>query len=642
MYVLFDKEKVTDSDYDYITKKMQDNFLVDITQQSKVIFGYNGIGKSSIYSHMKKHLNQDEYEFLEYEKSQDNFLKEGNRLVISAGKIELNNLRRDLKTELSKLNIKKRLSDIWGITQIGVAKKFGERVVDARRNEFTGYICKASEIDSVISAMGDFSEKLFIDNLDKLQRISQTENEIEKMKTEEIAGLLLKSLDIIDEDTRSCPICNAEYDDLYIRVKAKYEKIKNIKTEVLNEFKKQGYSINSSRLNQLVEVAVELKNEDLLQDYILSFGKIETRKDITKIERNLINIKKDIDYKVNESKEIYSNVLNQKDNLITDFCKHFEVNKDDIEFNDQKNEIIINLPRNASQYSTGEKNLMFFLYLIYSFLGSEKKVLILDDPISSLDLVNHYKIAFELIKLSLKKRVLVFTHSVELLNTLNSQQKGAFEYCYLEETFENLKLQNIGSRKHANVVTLGAITEIHSSEIIEKLKIKENSSTNHKIQKLFHYTPEPFNCNSSFSNHDLVKKIESFKNLEYNSCFYLNSKNKIELLAALRVWLEKKLYELIPEENIDVRKCFIDKDTIFSKINYLLPNCKSKENKIELPKNLTREYLMSKKVLLNQSVHYQSQVMPFAYAINLSLLELNKQIIELKNYFDADLLRGSV
>ncbi len=42
---------------------------------------------------------------------------------------------------------------------------------------------------------------------------------------------------------------------------------------------------------------------------------------------------------------------------------------------------------------------------------------------------------------------------------------------------------------------------------------------------------------------------------------------------------------------------------------------------------------MSKRVVLNQNTHYQSQVMPFAYAISLLIDDLTKEIKDIKNLF---------
>ena len=67
------------------------------------------------------------------------------------------------------------------------------------------------------------------------------------------------------------------------------------------------------------------------------------------------------------------------------------------------------------------------------------------------------------------------------------------------------------------------------------------------------------------------------------------------------------------------------------KIDYMFP----KNNNIRWNGNskVTRKYLMSKKTMINQHDHYRSQILPFSYALNLSLDELKNEIIDIKDTF---------
>ena len=44
--------------------EFDDDFNIELNQKSKIIFGYNGIGKSSIYKYLKNKYN--EYDYLDY------------------------------------------------------------------------------------------------------------------------------------------------------------------------------------------------------------------------------------------------------------------------------------------------------------------------------------------------------------------------------------------------------------------------------------------------------------------------------------------------------------------------------------------------------------------------------------------------
>ena len=58
---------------------------------------------------------------------------------------------------------------------------------------------------------------------------------------------------------------------------------------------------------------------------------------------------------------------------------------------------------------------------------------------------------------------------------------------------------------------------------------------------------------------------------------------------------------------------------------------------------VTREYLMSKKVMLNQHIHQQSQIMPFYYSLNLTFDDIANEIIDIKNHFlSTDKIRSGL
>ena len=50
---------------------------------------------------------------------------------------------------------------------------------------------------------------------------------------------------------------------------------------------------------------------------------------------------------------------------------------------------------------------------------------------------------------------------------------------------------------------------------------------------------------------------------------------------------------------------------------------------------VTKTYLMSKKVMLNQNDHSKSQKEPFYFALSLSTEEIVKEIIDIKGHFES-------
>src|SRR5690606_10347621 len=141
---------------------------------------------------------------------------------------------------------------------------------------------------------------------------------------------------------------------------------------------------------------------------------------------------------------VFNNLSNVRGSLEQDLKRYFQVNSENITFDDSNHSIIVKFPRELKTYSTGELNLISFLFRLYSFIGSDKSLLVLDDPVSSLDLVNHYKIAYEIVKNNKRdKKMLILTHSVEFVNVVNSQHPNSFKFYYLEEANGRIFLQSI-------------------------------------------------------------------------------------------------------------------------------------------------------------------------------------------------------
>src|SRR5690606_9687376 len=139
----------------------------------------------------------------------------------------------------------------------------------------------------------------------------------------------------------------------------------------------------------------------------------------------------------------YQSIQNEIGSLIRDLSIYFGVIPSNIVSNPTQYTVTIKFPREIKTYSSGELNLISFLFKIYSFIGSDKTIMILDDPVSSLDLINHYKIAYEIVKNAKTRTLIILTHSVEFINVVNSQHPNSFDYYYLEQTNGIISIQKI-------------------------------------------------------------------------------------------------------------------------------------------------------------------------------------------------------
>lgn len=316
---------------------------------------------------------------------------------------------------------------------------------------------------------------------------------------------------------------------------------------------------------------------------------------------------------VNEFMKKIKNELNR-------FLK-IEISK--IDFDDSKKEVIIKLDRSIETYSTGEINYLSFLIRIYEFISSDNDYLIIDDPVSSVDLVNHYRMTYELVKRANNtKKLIILTHSVSLLNTINSQHKGKFKFYYLEKFNDKIYIDSIDNFND-NVITLTNIKDnVDDCKLIEAI-IKREENFNRPENVVFHFNNFiDVSMYPELTNQKLIDFINDFE-ITKNDSFLINSYFKIKTIVALRVWLEYKMWN-----NLDNNKkqVFMNKNTLGERINYL-----TNFNSV----NDLKTKLMKSKVMLNQGSHYQSQIMPFAYAINISLDDLKTEVETIKNIFNS-------
>ena len=120
----------------------------------------------------------------------------------------------------------------------------------------------------------------------------------------------------------------------------------------------------------------------------------------------------------------------------------------------------------------------------------------------------------------------------------------------------------------------------------------EETDDNHLI---FHYD-SPFSKTINgvvYTNDYLVSLIDNFNQTTFQNESYLNNTaNKIIYNAAIRAWVEKQFYDnLNGDENLNGK-------LFGQKVIYVFSG-----NRWTGSSKVTKEYLMSKKVMLNQQVH---------------------------------------
>jgi len=631
---MFSKANMEDNTkYDFLKQKLSDEFHIPDNNRSKVIFGYNGIGKTSIYRYIRDHKEDTRITFLDYVDERNDFIKNKRKIQVTADVLSINALNVDIDNIKQTMGVSTNLGSNFGITSAAKAKDHVDIIKLAQKDIFSGFTLSRTQMKEICDSLGDIEPKILIDIREILDETVSFTDEI----TEYRDNVVYKSLVLLDQVVSNsdslCPICDSNVDDIKSKITEKMTLLNDRKSLIIEKLKMNNINPTEENVEKLINTKRLLVSEDNIAEWMICNGDIDRFDLLQEKQAELANKIAERDRLITAVERLYQNLKISEEKIKRDISRYFKINLEDIVFDNEEKNLTINLPREVKTYSTGEMNLLSFLIRIYEFIGSEKSILILDDPVSSLDIINHYKIVYEIVKAADSGKILIIlTHSIEMINALNSQYSRDFDYYYIDEDSEFIHIQEIPRRDIGkNLLTLDVLLDVDDYGIIAALIQKENLPYDNEIHKLFHY-------DGSFSMHEyprisndyFVDLIDSFVPLT-NESFHINSYNKVIYIAALRVWVEKQIRDLIVN-NSDLLDEFTGESTLVNKISVLLKRdgtCTA-----PIPENLSRSVLMSKKVMLNQGIHYQSQVMPFAYALNISLRELNQEIIEIRTFFE--------
>ncbi|MGL4913407.1 MAG: hypothetical protein ACRC3Y_13355, partial [Romboutsia sp.] len=291
--------------------------------------------------------------------------------------------------------------------------------------------------------------------------------------------------------------------------------------------------------------------------------------------------------------------------------------------------------------------------------NTEKRYIVLDDPISSFDSIYKNKIAFCIIKFLEDKKQIILTHNTELIKLLEFQKAGSFEL-YIFNNTEGAENGFIGVNEEEQELLLKLdklLALFRKSEEDEEAKIWQYVKDKHA----FLVSMIPFM--RGYAN--IIGESEIYKNLckvmhgyesDYIDIASIYSKlfkdNIDELSISTKEILElecveildntvypllnKSLYHtlnyLILRLKVEQKLCSLDNDKILNKIKKAKEKPKYKgmtlqniifsafKNNIE-----AKVFFTSRKTLLNEFNHFEGNLNIFQPAIDITDKDLEKE-----------------
>ena len=623
---MFNKDDFQNIDY----IQFDDSFNIELDRNSKIIFGYNGIGKSSIYKYLEN--KYQEYDYLDYEDTKDSFLKNKKEVVIGARIQTITKLKNEIE-QLKQNNDVEGILKKYDYNSQTKAKKVSNELANIQKlKEIKEVTLEKNKLEYASNILYEEIKKEFFVNYKAINQIANLKEEIEALKNVYMDQAYQALINSIDDHETTCPACNTKgihnLKDIFNQKKKIYEKSNK---SLFGNFKFRNNIDKEKQIENLIGLAKDFDEKEIAE--LIIFDVDDNRR--SNIIENLKQIReknKEIEKLQGRLQEYYNNIKKEEKDIKLYFENRFDI--EELKFDDNENKIIVKFKRNVDTYSEGEVHLIILLFKLYEFKINDSNTLIIDDPLTSYDSINQYKTLFEIVNTaSTEKKILIFTHNIEMINIINSQDSGTFRYQYMEKYLEKLYLKNIDINATGSILSLINLLNLDNEKYL-RLLIEREKEENDEYHKVFHYDNSYTLQDNEFNgltNEYFVNLIDKFDpNDIKNMTFSQNTFNKIIYMCAIRVWIEKKFYEVIKEDEEIFRK--ITGKQFSEKVNILLPR-NSDSLIINQYPNLTRTFLMSKKVMLNQNEHYQSQIIPFNYALNISLDELIHEIKEIKERF---------
>lgn len=258
---------------------IDENAKID-SEKNFIIFGSNGLGKTTIYRNLKNKYPY--FDYLDYEETKDLFKKNKSKIEISLGINKLEDLlaqkekiAKDLsiQTFLKKKNItsKRRAKDI----SVELEKKYAEKEIskiELEEKEFK----EIQKIDRYLEYV--------LPNFKSIQKINDISSELEVVDKNYLRQALLLLDKNMDNDASICPVCGSHVVNLKQLVHQRIEQLSQIRNECLNRFvEKYGSQLsNESISDEFLMIIDAVKNitEENLVNYFVVDGNVDTIKRI--------------------------------------------------------------------------------------------------------------------------------------------------------------------------------------------------------------------------------------------------------------------------------------------------------------------------------------------------------------------------
>lgn len=605
--------------------------------ESQIVWAPNGTGKSSVCRALAKKCERDAA-LIDYEDCLQSFKKQSKDCIQIGASIKRID---EIKQRLAEINQDKVLRAAlkkYGVTtKVGVRKTFGLDLTCNQLIDLSGF--HYEECIDYLPTIQEGELDFFLAHKAELVAMDDVKREVEHIKE----AAILSAIEQIDSvasglEQSVCPVCGSHLDLPLLQIlEGKREELSSraegLGVEYCKSVPTADALVAQTRLGILSRYAAAIGDgAPSLAWYAMAGGSRERLLELDAVKRESTRLNRELKKLQKRSEESYRLLAKRLPQLRSLFVDRFDAI--DVSSDEKARAINVKFNRRVDTFSTGEINLMLMVAKVNEFCASDVSCLIVDDPLSSLDVANQYRMVFDLVNAAAGDRsraVVVFTHSLNTLSIATSQFRDLFHYWAMESVDGELTLKPIDPIKDAGLNFRSLAQEARKDPEFNIYSaylhaVIERDEAEH-LHDVFHYLHPGYSVSYSgydLSNDDLVSRFEGYDIGAFLSDSFAQSCiRKALLLVAARVWLEKELRARSEQEYGQIQ--------LSDLVKCLFP--RGKAPRCNCPEGVDREFLMSRKTLLNQASHGTALLSPFEYAFNISIRDLDLEIKQLRRAF---------
>ena len=304
-----------------------------------------------------------------------------------------------LKNEIEQL---KQNNDVEGILKKydynsqAKAKKVSNELANIQKTKGIEQITlEKTKLDFVSNILYEEIKKDFFDNYKAIKEIANIKDEMELLKNVYMDQAYQALINSIDDHETTCPACNTKgihnLKEIFNQKKKIYEECNK---SLFGNFKFSNNIEKEKQIEKLIKLAKDFDGKEIAELIICDVNN-ERRSNIIENLKQIEEKNKEIEKMQEKLQKYYTNIKKEEKDIKLYFENRFDIEK--LEFDDNENKIIVTFKRNVDTYSEGEIHLIILLFKLYEFKINDSDILIIDDPLTSYDLINQYKTLFEIV-----------------------------------------------------------------------------------------------------------------------------------------------------------------------------------------------------------------------------------------------------